>query len=96
MLARFPSYTAAITKTPPGGGCSARLYPKVVCHEDGEYAHSRGTVSTYGQRKLTAEEATQRRRYASRNGFAMPISQYERDLYAARARNRPSSKVRIN
>jgi len=34
--------------------------------------------------ELTAEEATQRRMYASRNGFEMPVSQYERNLYAAR------------
>ena len=40
-------------------------------------------------KELTAEEATQRRRYASRNGFAMPISQYERDLYAAKGQEPP-------
>jgi hypothetical protein len=33
---------------------------------------------------LTAEQATQLRRYASRHGRVMPISQYERELYAAR------------
>ena len=33
---------------------------------------------------ITAEEATQLRYYASRSGWKMPVSQLERDLYAAR------------
>ncbi len=32
---------------------------------------------------LSAQQATELRRYASRNGRPMPIAQYERDLYAA-------------
>lgn len=33
--------------------------------------------------ELSAAQATELRRFASRNGRQMPISQYERDLYAA-------------
>ncbi len=40
--------------------------------------------------ELTAEEATELRRYASRNGFSMPISQYERGLYAAEGQEPPA------
>lgn len=32
---------------------------------------------------MTADQATQLRRYASRNGREMPVSEHERDLYAA-------------
>lgn len=40
-------------------------------------------------KELTAEEATRLRRYASRKGWTMPISQYERDLYAAKGQEPP-------
>ena len=33
--------------------------------------------------ELTAVQATRLRRRASRNGWTMPMSQYEQDLYAA-------------
>jgi hypothetical protein len=39
--------------------------------------------------ELTAEQATRLRRYASRDDYAMPISQYERDLYAAKGQEPP-------
>lgn len=38
---------------------------------------------------ITAEEATELRHYASRNGWEMPVSQLERDLYAARGLKPP-------
>jgi hypothetical protein len=38
---------------------------------------------------ITAEEATQLRHYASRNGWKMPVSDLERDLYAARGLEPP-------
>lgn len=38
---------------------------------------------------ITPEEATQLRRYVSRNGWEMPVSDLERDLYAARRQEPP-------
>jgi hypothetical protein len=38
---------------------------------------------------ITAEEATQLRHYASRGGWKMPVSQLERDLYAAKGLEPP-------
>lgn len=38
---------------------------------------------------ITAEEATQLRHYASRSGWKMPVSELERDLYAARGLEPP-------
>jgi hypothetical protein len=39
--------------------------------------------------ELTAEQATRLRRCSSRDGYAMPISQYERELYAAKGQEPP-------
>jgi hypothetical protein len=38
---------------------------------------------------ITAEEATQLRHYASRGSWKMPVSQLERDLYAAKGLEPP-------
>jgi hypothetical protein len=38
---------------------------------------------------ITAEEATRLRHYASRSDWKMPVSQLERDLYAARGLEPP-------
>jgi hypothetical protein len=38
---------------------------------------------------ITAEEATRLRRYASQGNWKMPVSQYERNLYAARGLRPP-------
>lgn len=38
---------------------------------------------------ITAEEATDLRHYASRGGWKMPVSQLERDLYAAKGLEPP-------
>jgi hypothetical protein len=40
--------------------------------------------------QLSAAEATELRRNASRHGRQVPISQYERDLYAAEALQPPT------
>jgi hypothetical protein len=39
---------------------------------------------------LSAQQATELRRHASRNGRPMPISQHERDLYAAEGLEPPA------
>ncbi|CQD02076.1 hypothetical protein BN970_00007 [Mycolicibacterium conceptionense] len=39
---------------------------------------------------ITAEEATQLRHYASRGAWKMPVSQLERDLYAAKGMEPPA------
>lgn len=39
---------------------------------------------------LSAQQATELRRYASRNGRPMPISQHERELYAAEGLEPPT------
>jgi hypothetical protein len=39
---------------------------------------------------ITAEEATHLRHYASRGNWKMPVSQLERDLYAAQGQEPPA------
>lgn len=43
------------------------------------------------QVKMSAQQATSLRRYASRNGRQMPVSQYERELYAAEGLEPPAN-----
>lgn len=42
---------------------------------------------------LSAQQATELRRYASRNGWPMPVSPYERDLYPVEGLEPPAVEM---